>query len=64
MKRLFGILAVTLVAFIFGNSIHAQEAGISASASENISLKPQRIRLTMWVKAQGSDLKSALKSLN
>lgn len=64
MRQHFRILAITLVAFIFNSSIRAQEAGISTSASENISLKPQRIRLTMWVKAQGIDLKSALKSLN
>lgn len=38
--------------------------GISATATEQMELKPQKLRLLMWVKAQGTDAKSAIQSLS
>jgi uncharacterized protein YggE len=64
MKLLLGSLALALVAIALTNSLAAQEAGLSTAATETITIKPQRIRLSMWVKSQGSDMKSALKVLN
>ena len=37
--------------------------GIVASASESVALKPERLRLTMWIKAQGNDSKAAIIAL-
>ncbi len=38
--------------------------GVSASATEMVSVKPDKLRLLMQIKAQGSDAKSALASMN
>jgi uncharacterized protein YggE len=37
--------------------------GIVVSATESVALKPERLRLTMWIKAQGNDAKSAIVAL-
>ena len=38
--------------------------GISATAIESVPVKPEKLRLLMLIKAQGSDAKSALASMN
>ena len=38
--------------------------GVSASATESVTVKPEKLRLLMQIKAQGSDAKSALASMN
>lgn len=37
--------------------------GLSSSGTESIPVKPTKIRLVMWVKAEGVDAKSAIKAL-
>lgn len=37
--------------------------GIAATGAGVVELEPQRLRLNMWVQAQGTDAKSAVKSL-
>ncbi len=39
-------------------------SGVSGSATESINVKPDRIRLTMWMKAQATDSDEALKQLS
>lgn len=38
--------------------------GVSAIGSKSIDVKPNRLRLVMWVQAQGKDAKAAITSLN
>lgn len=38
--------------------------GVSASATESVTVKPEKLRLLMLIKAQGNDAKSALASMN
>ena len=38
--------------------------GVSASATETVTVKPEKLRLLMLIKAQGNDAKSALASMN
>lgn len=64
MNRSCVYFAIAVLTCVSSHSLRAQDTGLSTSASETITLKPQKIRLNMWVKAQGSDMKSALKSLN
>ena len=42
----------------------ATSKGVSASATERVSVKPDKLRLLMQIKAKGSDAKSALASMN
>ncbi len=37
--------------------------GLSATAIERVKIKPDKLRLTMWIKAQGTDAKSAVLAL-
>ncbi len=37
--------------------------GLAVTATERISVKPDKLRLVMWVKGQGKDTKSAIASL-
>lgn len=66
------LLALSFVLSSFAISpliVHAQltgagdQRGMVASATESVSIKPERLRLTMWVKAKASDAKSAVIAL-
>jgi len=52
----------TLAQLPFGT--YGSGDGVSASATENVTVKPEKLRLLMLIKAQGSDVKSALASMN
>ena len=41
----------------------SQMNGLSATVTEKVSIKPEKLRLTMWIKAQGMDAKSAMLAL-
>ncbi len=63
LARVFVIVGIlTFVSFA-----EAQElplvGGISATGNHAISLKPEKIRLMMWVKAQGVDARGAISAL-
>ena len=67
--RLFCTAVAYSIILFSAHSVSAQESmlgstGIMADGTERIELKPEKIRLLMWVKSQGADAKSAVRSLN
>ncbi len=55
-----------VVALLMGQTAMAQpqNGGISATGSESVSVKPDKLRLVMLIKAQGADAKAAMTALN
>ena len=71
MKRIKVALLLSMgLAALNGTTLLAQfpyggpTNGMSASATERVTLKPEKLRLLMLIKAQGGDAKSALASMN
>ncbi|MEZ6138113.1 MAG: SIMPL domain-containing protein [Pirellulaceae bacterium] len=63
-KSLALFLCVVFVGQLRAQDPYGFGGGISASSTEQISVKPTKMRLSMWVKAQGTDAKAAIKALN
>lgn len=70
MKRVSIFTIVVCCIAMYSGTAQAQSLmssdarGLSSSATETITVKPAKIRLLMWIKAQGKDAKSAILALN
>jgi uncharacterized protein YggE len=70
MKRAKVLAALMCCIAAIGQAAQAQSftsnesRGLTSTATESVTIKPAKIRLVMWIKAQGKDAKSALIALN
>jgi len=70
MRLVFALAAFAFVSAIDGSCVFGQVVfpgiggPISGTATEKVQLKPEKLRLVMWVQAKGKDAKSAITALN